>query len=38
LNLWKKLTRYGRRSLVETCFSRLKSRFGSRIQSKTFER
>ena len=38
LNLWKKLTRYGRRSLVETCFSRLKSKFGSRIQSKTFER
>ena len=38
LDLWKKLTSYGRRSLVETCFSRLKSRFGSRIQSKTFER
>ena len=38
LDLWKKLTKYGRRSLVETCFSRLKSRFGSRIQSKTFER
>ena len=38
LDLWKKLTKYGRRSLVETCFSRLKSRFGSRIQSKTVER
>lgn len=38
LSLWKKLTRYGRRSLVETFFSRLKGRFGSRIQSKTPER
>ena len=35
LSIWKTLTRYGRRSLVETFFSRLKGRFGSRIQSKT---
>ena len=38
LGIWKKLTRYGRRSLVETFFSRMKGRFGSRIQSKTSER
>ena len=38
LGIWKKLTRYGRRSLVETFFSRMKGRFGSRIQSKTAER
>ena len=38
VSLWKTLTRYGRRSLVETFFSRLKGRFGSRIQSKTLER
>lgn len=38
VSLWKILTHYGRRSLVETFFSRLKGCFGSRIQSKTLER
>ena len=37
-DLWKKLMRYGRRSLVETFFSRMKQKFGTRIQSKTFDR
>lgn len=38
LQLWKTLTRYGRRSLVETLFSRLKTRFGTRVQSRSFAR
>lgn len=38
VSLWKKLTGYGRRSLVETTFSRLKRRFGTRVQSQTIER
>jgi transposase len=38
LDIWKKLRRYGRRSLVETFFSRMKQKFGSRIQSKTIDR
>lgn len=31
LDLWKKLKRYGKRSLVETFFSRLKQTFGERL-------
>lgn len=31
VDLWKTRTRYGRRSLVETFFSRLKGRLGSRV-------
>jgi hypothetical protein len=34
-SLWKKLKRYGTRSLVETFFSRLKRAFGDRAYSKS---
>jgi Transposase DDE domain len=33
-SIWKKLTGYGRRSLAETCFSRLKGLFGERLSSR----
>jgi len=32
--LWRKLTGYSKRSLVETCFSRLKGLFGERLSSR----
>ena len=35
--LWKKLTGYHRRSLVETAFSRFKGIFGDRLFSKHFD-
>lgn len=34
-SLWKKLTGYHQRSLVETAFSRLKMLFGDRVNNKT---
>lgn len=34
MSLWKKLTGYGRRSLVETAFSRFKRAFGERAWSR----
>lgn len=37
LKLWKKLTGYHRRSLVETSFSRFKGTFGANIFSKTID-
>jgi DDE family transposase len=37
LSLWKKLKRYGSRSLVETYFSRFKRAFGDRAYSKKDE-
>lgn len=36
--LWKMLTKYGRRSLVEMLFSRLKTRFAARVQNRSFAR
>ena len=36
-DLWKKLKRYGKRSLVETFFSRLKIAFGERLACKKWE-
>lgn len=36
-DLWKKLKRYGKRSLVETFFSRLKITFGERLVCKKWE-
>ena len=36
-DLWKKLKRYGKRSLVETFFSRLKTAFGERLACKKWE-
>lgn len=36
-SLWKKLSGYGQRSLVETAFSRLKRLFGDRLFSKKFD-
>lgn len=38
LGLWKKLTRYGRRSLVESAFSRWKRLFGERMFSRELKR
>lgn len=37
IDLWKKLSRYGTRSLAETFFSRLKMLFGERLLCKKFE-
>jgi len=37
-SIWKKLKGYHRRSLVETCFSRLKKLYGDRLFSKCFIR
>jgi len=34
--LWKKLSNYHRRSLVETVFSRFKNIFGDRLKAKKF--
>ena len=36
-DLWKKLKQYGKRSLVETFFSRLKTAFGERLACKKWE-
>ncbi len=33
-SIWRKLTGYSKRSLVETCFSRLKGLFGERLSSR----
>ncbi len=38
VNAWKKVTRYHKRSLVETVFSRLKRLFGERPSNKKFEK
>lgn len=35
IKLWKRLTRYHKRSLVETTFSRLKGTFGGKLFSKS---
>ncbi|MBS0628467.1 MAG: IS5 family transposase [Verrucomicrobia bacterium] len=37
VNLWKKVTGYHMRSLVETAFSRLKRLFGERLNNRKFE-
>jgi len=37
VNLWKSISGYHSRSLVETAFSRLKRIFGDRVKSKKFE-
>lgn len=37
VDLWKKMSGYHKRSLVETAFSRLKRLFGERLNSKKFE-
>jgi len=35
--LWKEMNNYHRRSLVETCMSRMKSIFGDQMRSRSFE-
>lgn len=37
INLWKSISGYHTRSLVETAFSRLKRMFGDKVKSKKFE-
>lgn len=37
IDLWKKVSGYHKRSLVETAFSRLKRLFGERLNNKKFE-